>query len=123
MSETPQGVLVAVASKGDNLINEHFGHADRFLIYRVGAAGVGFVGERLAEHYCQGGYGDEEKRDAILRALADCAACFVARIGGGPRQRLEEAGIAAVDAYPYGAIEEALAAWYGERAAGPAPAG
>lgn len=105
-------VLVGVASKGDNQINEHFGHAESFLIYDVSANGVKFVETRQVEHYCQGGYGDEDKREAILRALADCAACFVARVGDGPRAKLASAGIEAVSDYPYGAIEESLLAWF-----------
>jgi len=108
-------VLVGVASKGNGQVNEHFGHADTFLIYEVTANGVGFVEERQVEHYCQGGYGDEDKREAILRALADCAACFVARIGDGPRAKLAGAGIEAVSDYPYGAIEESLATWFAAR--------
>ena len=105
-------VLVGVASKGDNQINVHFGHADMFRIYEVSATGVNFVETRLVEHYCQGGYGDEDKREAILRALADCAACFVARVGDGPRAKLAGAGIEAVSDYPYGAIEESVSAWF-----------
>lgn len=105
-------VLVGVASKGDNQINEHFGHADAFHIYEVSPNGASFVETRLVEHYCQGGYGDEDKREAILRALADCAACFVARVGDGPRAKLAGAGIEAVSDYPYGAIDESLAAWF-----------
>jgi hypothetical protein len=103
---------VTVASKGDNQINVHFGHADQFAIYEVGPAGSCLVEERLVEHYCQGGYGDEDKRDAILRALADCVACFIARVGDGPRAKLAGAGIEAVDDYPYGLIEASLAASY-----------
>jgi hypothetical protein len=105
-------VRVGVASKGDNQINVHFGHADIFQIYEVSAAGVNYVETREVEHYCQGGYGDEDKREAILRALADCAACFVARVGDGPRAKLAGAGIEAVSDYPYGAIEESLLAWF-----------
>lgn len=105
-------VLVGVASKGDKQINEHFGHAESFLIYEVSASGVNFVETREVEHYCQGGYGDEDKREAILRALADCAACFVARVGDGPRAKLASAGIEAVSDYPYGAIEESVLAWF-----------
>lgn len=108
-------VLVGVASKGNNQINEHFGHADSFLIYEVLADEVRFFEIREVEHYCQGGYGDEDKRDAILRTLADCQACFVARIGDGPKARLAGAGIEAVSAYPYGAIEESLLAWFAGR--------
>lgn len=105
-------VLVGVASKGDNQINVHFGHADIFRIYEVSAAGVNFVETREVEHYCQGGYGDEDKREAILRALADCRACFVARVGDGPRAKLAGAGIEAVSDYPFGAIEESVLAWF-----------
>jgi predicted Fe-Mo cluster-binding NifX family protein len=117
MSENPkQGcVLVAVATKGDGQINEHFGHADSFAIYEVAASGIRFIEQRLVEHYCQGGYGDEDKRDAILRTLAGCAACFVARIGNGPSEKLAAAGIEAVGEYPYGAIEASLTAWFNQR--------
>ena len=111
-AESDGSVLVGVASKGDNQIDEHFGHAESFLIYKVSANGVNFVETRQVEHYCQGGYGDEDKREAILRALADCAACFVARVGDGPRAKLAGAGIEAVSDYPYGAIEESLLAWF-----------
>lgn len=114
MAETRKegSVLVGVASKGDNQINLHFGHADIFRIYEVSEAGVNFVETRLVGHYCQGGYGDEDKREAILRALSDCAACFVARVGDGPRAKLAGAGIEAVSDYPYGAIEESVSAWF-----------
>jgi nitrogen fixation protein NifB len=108
-------VRVGVASKDNNQINEHFGHADRFLIYEVSASEARFVETREVEHYCQGGYGDEDKREVILRVLADCRACFVARIGDGPSARLAQAGIEAVSAYPYGAIEESLLAWFAGR--------
>ncbi len=109
---------VAVATKGNEQINEHFGHADEFKIYRVGPAGVTFEAVRLVEHYCQGGYGDEDKREVILRALADCKALFVARVGDGPGKRLREAGIEPVDDYPFGAIADSLADWYGKRTSG-----
>jgi nitrogen fixation protein NifB len=116
-ANTGSSVLVGVASKGDNQINEHFGHADAFHVYEVSAGGVNFVETRLVEHYCQGGYGDDDKREAILRVLADCAACFVARVGDGPRTKLASAGIEAVSDYPYGAIEESLTAWFSGRTA------
>jgi len=114
-AKSEDNVLVGVASKGNNQINEHFGHAETFLIYEVSASEVKFVETREVEHYCQGGYGDEDKREAILRALADCRACFVARIGDGPRAKLSGAGIEAVSDYPFGAIEESLLAWFASR--------
>lgn len=106
---------VAVATKDRQRIDQHFGHADDFSIYTVGPAGVVFAEVRRVEHYCQEGYGDEDKREVILRALADCRALFVARIGDGPKGRLREAGIEPVDDFPYGAIETSIAAWYAAR--------
>ncbi len=108
----PNEILVAVATKGDGQINQHFGHADEFTVYAVGPDGVRFVAVRTVEHYCQGGFGDEDKRDVILRALADCTALFVARVGEGPRAKLAGAGIVAVDAYPFGAIEPSITEWF-----------
>jgi nitrogen fixation protein NifB len=115
MNETMPTVRVAVASKGEGQIDIHFGHADRFAIYDLDAAGPRYVEQREVEHYCQGGYGDEDKREVILRALADCMACFIARVGEGPREKLAGAGIQAVDAYPYGAVEASIMDWYRKR--------
>lgn len=107
---------VAVATKDRCRIDQHFGHADAFSIYTVGPAGVVFAGVRLVEHYCQGGYGDEDKREAILRALVDCRALFVARIGDSPKGRLRAAGIEPVEDFPYGDIAASIAAWHAGRA-------
>ncbi|MFD2113786.1 NifB/NifX family molybdenum-iron cluster-binding protein [Thiorhodococcus fuscus] len=104
--------LVAVATKGNVQIDQHFGHADDFKIYAVGSNGVRYIETRVVEHYCQGGYGDEDTWAIILRALADCSALFVARIGDGPRAKLTAAGIRPIDDYPFEAIEEAIAAWH-----------
>jgi len=109
-------LLVAVATKGDNQINQHFGHADEFVIYAVGPAGARLAETRQVAHYCQGGYGDEDKREVILRTLADCTALFTARIGDGPKGRLVDAGIEPVDDYPYALIEPSLVDWFAKRA-------
>lgn len=108
----PHERLVAVATTGTGQIDQHFGHADEFAVYAAGPDGVRFIANRTVEHYCQGGEGDEDKREVILRALADCSALFVARVGDGPRAKLTVAGIEPVDDYPFGAIEESITAWY-----------
>lgn len=103
--------LVAVATKSGQQIDLHFGHADAFAIYHVSGGSVAFHENRAVEHYCQGGYGDDDKREAILRALADCRAVFLARVGDGPAKRLREAGIEPVTAFPYGEPVESIANW------------
>jgi nitrogen fixation protein NifB len=39
-------VLVAVATKGGGLVNQHFGHAKEFQIYEVDGSEVKYVGHR-----------------------------------------------------------------------------
>ncbi len=105
-------VLVAVATKGGGRVNEHFGHAKEFQIYEAGVGGAKFVGHRRVDLYCQGGYGEEDALPTIVRALNDCVAVLVAKIGGCPRASLKEAGIEPVDACAHEFIDAAVLAYY-----------
>jgi len=105
-------ILVAVASKGKGRINEHFGHAREFQVYEVSAKGTTFVGHRRVDQYCQDGMGEEESLDTVVRAIQDCVAVLVARIGACPRKGLTEAGIEAVDAFGLEPIEPSLLRYY-----------
>jgi len=116
MNKSTDKILVAVATKGGVQVDLHFGHADAFVVYAVSSEEIHRVEARQVEHYCQGGYGDEDKREVILRALADCTALFAARIGDGPKAKLQSAGIEPVDEYPFEAIEASIRDWYGKRA-------
>jgi nitrogen fixation protein NifB len=106
---------VAVCTKGGGRINEHFGHAREFRIYDVDARGMSFVGVRRADNYCQGGWGEEDHMDAILKALEGCQAVLVSKIGRCPKDQLQQAGIEAVDAFALAYIEEGLAGWYAKQ--------
>ena len=108
---TAPDFLVAVATKTGQQIDLHFGHTDAFAIYAVRGKDITFLENRAVEHYCQGGHGDEDKREAILRALADCRAAFLARVGDGPAKRLRDGGIEPVTDYPYGAPVASIAEW------------
>ena len=114
LSEMAQdlSVLVAVATKGSGRINEHFGHAKEFQIYEVSAKGTKFVGHRRVDLYCQGGYGEEDALETVIRAIGDCVAVFVAKIGGCPKDKLKEAGIEPVDAYAFEYIEASLLKYF-----------
>ncbi len=105
-------VLVAVATKGSGLINEHFGHAKEFQVYELGTAGAKFVGHRRVDLYCQGGYGEEDSLATIIRAINDCHAVFVAKIGGCPRAELAQAGIDPIDDFAGEFIEKSAISWY-----------
>jgi nitrogen fixation protein NifB len=97
-ANTPK-ILVAVATKGGGLVNQHFGHAKEFQIYEVDGVNVKFVGHRKVEQYCQGGFGEEESLDGMVKMLEDCKAVLVSKIGHCPQETLQKAGIKPVEAY------------------------
>ena len=105
-------VLVAVATQGSGRINEHFGHAREFQVYELSTGGAKFVGHRRVDLYCRGGYGEEELLPTVIRAINDCHAVFVAKIGGCPRGELIQAGIEPVDRYAHEFIEQSAFAWF-----------
>jgi nitrogen fixation protein NifB len=107
-------ILVAVATKGSGRINEHYGHAKEFQVYELSAAGAKFVGHRRVDLDCQGGYGEEDSLDTIIRAINDCSAVFVAKIGGCPRDELTKAGIDPVDQFAHEFIEQSAIAYFKE---------
>jgi nitrogen fixation protein NifB len=105
-------LLIAVATKGSGLVNEHFGHAKEFQVYELSTAGAKFVGHRRVDLYCQGGFGEEDSLTTIIRAINDCHAVFVAKIGGCPKADLLKAGIDPVDQYAGQFIEKSAITWF-----------
>ncbi len=105
-------ILIAVATKGGGRVNEHFGHAKEFQIYELSASGAKFVGHRRVDLYCQGGFGDEDSLETVIRAINDCTAVFVAKIGGCPKNDLLKAGIEPVDQYAHEFIEQSAIAYF-----------
>ncbi|MBD2357333.1 nitrogenase cofactor biosynthesis protein NifB [Tolypothrix sp. FACHB-123] len=92
-------ILVAVATKGGGLVNQHFGHAKEFMVYEVDGSSAKFVGHRKIDHYCQSGYGEEATLDNIIKAISDCKAVLVSKIGHCPQEELQKAGLQTVEAY------------------------
>lgn len=92
-------VLVAVATKGGGLVNQHFGHAKEFMIYEVDATEAKFIGHRKVADYCQGGYGEEAMLAGIISTIADCKAVLAAKVGPCPQKELQKAGLTVIEAY------------------------
>ncbi len=97
--KTGPKILVAVATKGNRLVNQHFGHAKEFQVFEVDGAEVKFVGHRKIDHYCQSGYGEDATLEGIIKAIADCKAVLAAKIGPCPQDQLRAAGIEPVEGY------------------------
>jgi len=114
-----EGSLVAVASKGMGLINQHFGHAKEFMIYEIEKDGtLKFVQARKVEPYCSGSMecGDTNNETRLLRtieAIEDVKAIFVMAIGPNLEDYLQEKGIEVVRSVS--SIEEAVSKWIEEK--------
>ena len=89
-------MLFAVASRDGKEINQHFGHAERFLIFDVEDAEVRLVDEKKVERYCSYDQ-DHPLRTPLLKAIAEslggCRAVICAQIGQGPQMEMERLGI------------------------------
>ncbi|WP_413722936.1 nitrogenase cofactor biosynthesis protein NifB [Sodalis sp. RH24] len=121
-SESAGACLVAVATAHGTAIDEHFGHARRFQIYSVSAAGVIPIGERFTPPFCSGktdcddeALQPELRLDAVVDLLADMAAVFCARIGMGPWERLEQAGIEPCVGGAWQPVAATLGQWWRQR--------
>jgi len=102
-------MLIAVATKDGKNINQHFGHAVRFLLYDVAGASVKLVGMKEVEKYCS--YDEAHPlRGHVLRGIAEalqgCRAIVCSQIGPAPQ---EEMGRLGFEVYALeGEIEPAL---------------
>lgn len=92
-------ILIAVATKGSGLVNQHFGHAKEFQIFEVDGVDVKFVGHRKVDHYCQGGYGEKATLDNIITAIKDCKAVLASKIGDCPQEMLYNVGIEPIQGF------------------------
>ncbi|GEM_PF-252085 len=112
-------VLMAVATQGGGIINQHFGHAKEFLIYEVTQDSIKMVGHAKTDLYCSGNTscGDGESvLQKLIRALEGCELVLCAKIGLDPWEQLEAAGITPNSEHAMEPIEEALRAVYQEMA-------
>lgn len=89
-------MLIAVASKDGIEINQHFGHAERFLIYEVEGDKVDLLEERGVERYCSFD-SDHPLRIHTLKATADvlkgCRGVVCSMMGEAPKLELEKLGV------------------------------
>jgi nitrogen fixation protein NifB len=114
-----RSLRMAVATKGQGLINEHFGHAHEFLVYEVSPTATRFLGHRKCTPYCMGDTtcGDGETVLAgIIRSLEGVEVLLASKIGFEPWADLEKAGIQPNGEHAMEPIEEALRAVYEEMA-------
>lgn len=88
-------MLIAVATNDGKSINQHFGHAGRFLIYDVDGVSARQVDEKKVEKYCS--YDEAHPlRGHVLRGIAEalqgCRAIVCSQIGKAPEEEMTRIG-------------------------------
>ncbi len=100
-------LLVAFASSDMTLVDQHFGSATRFVVYRVTATAATLLHLTQFEESKQDG--NESKLATKISALAGCAAVLCVAVGGSALRQLVAAGIQPIKVEPGSAIREAAA--------------
>jgi nitrogen fixation protein NifB len=91
---------IAVTSKYGKLVDQHFGHASKFIIYQGDGLDFEIMENRSVEKFCSGMEecdSDEVQRDNIIDALQDCDAVLTMRIGHHAKEKLSKKEIYSVE--------------------------
>lgn len=87
-------IKVAIASTDGKYINQHFGKADKFLIFQInGPDEYEFVELRKTSPSCGKFHEDCQNSIDPVTLLSDCKAVIVSQIGEGASQKLIDHGI------------------------------
>ncbi len=87
---------VAIVSTDMINVDEHFGRAERFLIYKIDGASPMFLDIRVVAAFSDGDKSHEfnsYKFEAISSKLTDCDRLYCNRIGARPAAELKKLGI------------------------------
>ncbi len=87
---------VAIVSTDGKTVNEHFGRADRFLIYDLTKEGPKLLEERASEPLSVSNPKhafDRERFEEVAYVIGDCERVYVTQIGARPAEELEKKGI------------------------------
>lgn len=104
---------IAVASRDGKFINEHFGRAERFLIFDLETGN--YIEERKNEKICQNGEHESSAFDRTSELLSDCKAIVISKIGFGASSYMESKGFDLFEAgMPISDAVEKLQKYYAE---------
>jgi nitrogen fixation protein NifX len=98
---------VAFATSDFEVVDQHFGSATRFAIYRVSTQRADLL--NLTQFEEAKHVGNENKLPAKIAALKGCAAVFCQAVGGSAIQQLLAGGIQPIKVNPNTQVRETLA--------------
>jgi predicted Fe-Mo cluster-binding NifX family protein len=89
-------MIIAVTSKYGTDVDQHFGKAERFLIYEYGGGKPKLIKEATVEKYCSSDPDHSfhhPRFEAIAKALEGCKVVVTEMIGELPKQELQKVGL------------------------------
>ncbi|MDR0943948.1 MAG: nitrogenase cofactor biosynthesis protein NifB [Ruminococcus sp.] len=94
---------VSVTSNDRRIVNQHFGHADKFYIYTYNDGLIRLKEIREVKKYCEGidHCGEDGKSEIITAATDGCDYVLTMRIGEEPRRLIEGVGKKVIASYGY----------------------
>lgn len=97
MLQEGQTSRIAVATRGGDRVNQHFGHATEFMVYDTDGVNIKLLGIRKIQAYCHGKADCNGDKEATLKEicsiLSDCRILLCSGIGEAPRATLNKLGI------------------------------
>ena len=90
---------IAIVSTDGKNVNDHFGKAERFLIYEITDSHMTKLAERKVAPFSSGDSShrfNSARFEPVAEALAGCAEVYITKIGEKPRRELEKRGITPV---------------------------
>lgn len=112
-----RGLKVAFASSDMRHVDQHFGSAKAFVMYEIDPDGA--VMTDAVEFGSLAQDGNEDKLEAKIQALGECAAVYVQAIGGSAITKLARIGVQPMRVAPGTPIAGLVEDLQGEIKAGP----
>lgn len=89
---------VAICSTDGITVNQHFGKAEKFMIFEIIGCGMSLVGQRKVAPYCkeaneEGHTYNEDNLNRVYNVLSDCECLYTSNIGEKPLAEIEQRGI------------------------------
>ena len=107
-AQAARSIQVAVASSSLSLIDQHFGHATQFSMYRVSADEITQLDDFSWQQYCQGSEQCDDSAVKDLSQLKHVDTILCSRIGHAPQQELSAMNVKANTDYALRDIRVAL---------------
>jgi nitrogen fixation protein NifB len=107
-AQAARSIQVAVASSSLQLIDQHFGHATQFSMYRVTADEITQLDDFVWQQYCQGSEQCDDSAVKDLSQLKHVDTILCSRIGHAPQQELSAMNVKANTDYALRDIQGAL---------------